>query len=102
MLLPPTIAVALAVVVLGNVVAGVTRRRPAPLVVAWALTIPVFAYALGTLLTPIFFRPELPEFSRSEYLGGHLIEVAVSLAPVVLLGTLALGSLRSASAARSA
>lgn len=97
-MLRPPIQVAVVALVLGNLVVGGVRRHPRSLVVAWALTIPPVAYALGSLLTPIFLGPELS--SRSEYLAGHLIEVGVSLLPVVLLGTLALGSLRRASAPR--
>jgi len=95
-MLRPPIQGAVVALVLGNLVVGGVRRHPRSLVVAWALTIPPFAYALGTLLTPVFLRPE------SEFVAGHLIEVGVSLVPIVVLGTLALGSLRRANPDRTA
>jgi hypothetical protein len=68
------------------------RRQSRNLVVAWAMMVPALGYAIGTFVTPMFFRPGIS--SRTEGLGPHLLEVAVVAAAVVLLGVLAVASMR--------
>jgi hypothetical protein len=70
----------------------IRRRQARDLAVAWALMLPALGYAVGTFITPIFFRPGI--VSRIAGLGPHLLEVAFVAAAVVLLGVLAVASMR--------
>jgi hypothetical protein len=72
------------------------RDEPRPRVIAFVLAVPALGYAVGTLLTPILFRPgnlALPGYSRWTDLGPHLIEVGFASTVILLLARLALSSL---------
>jgi len=69
----------------------VRRPRSQGLAVACALMVPAVGYALGTLVTPMAFRPG---WSRTEGLALNLLEVAFVSAIVVALATLAIASWR--------
>jgi hypothetical protein len=70
------------------------RGEPRSATVALAMAIPALAYALGTFLTPIAFRPEsvATGLGRAEALGPHVVELAVALGGVGLLVALVFAS----------
>lgn len=69
----------------------VRRPRSQGLAVACALLAPAGGYAVGTLVTPMAFRPG---WSRVENLALNLLEVALVSAIVATLATLAIASWR--------
>lgn len=77
------------------------RPRSQGLTVACALMLPALGYAVGTLLTPIAFRPGWPWTTKTEGLALNLLEVGFVLAIVATLGTLAVASWRRRSGAAS-
>ena len=74
----------------------VRRPRSQGLTVACALMLPALGYAIGTLVTPMAFRPR---WSKTEGLTLNLLEVAFVLAIVATLAKLAVASWRRRSAA---
>lgn len=67
------------------------RPRSQGLTVACALMLPALGYAIGTLVTPIAFRPRWP---RAEGLALNLLEVVFVAALVAILATRAIASWR--------
>jgi hypothetical protein len=84
------IAVALVAAVVWHVV---RRSRSRSLTVAFAMSLPALGYAIGTLVTPMAFRPG---WSRTENLALNLVEVAFVAAVVATLAARAIASLRRA------
>jgi hypothetical protein len=82
------IAVALVAAVVWHVV---RRPRSRSLTVAFAMSLPALGYAIGTLVTPMAFRPG---WSRTENLALNLVEVAFVAAVVATLAARAIASLR--------
>jgi hypothetical protein len=71
---------------------GLSRRpRSQGLTVACALMLPALGYTIGTLVTPMAFRPG---WSRTEGLALNLLEVVFVSAIVATLATLAIASWR--------
>jgi hypothetical protein len=71
--------------------------EPRDLAVVWALALPAWGYALGTFLTPMFFRPEalaLPGDSRLTGLAQHVLELSLASALIAALAVLTLGALQ--------
>jgi hypothetical protein len=82
------IAVALVAAVVWHVV---RRPRSRSLTVAFAMSLPALGYAIGTLVTPMAFRPG---WSRTQNLALNLVEVAFVAAAVATLAARAIASLR--------
>jgi hypothetical protein len=82
------IAVALVAAVVWHVV---RRPRSRSLTVAFAMTLPALGYAIGTLVTPIAFRPG---WSRTENLALNLVEVAFVATVVATFAARAIASMR--------
>jgi hypothetical protein len=82
------IAVALVAAVVWHVV---RRPRSRSLTVAFAMSLPAFGYAIGTLVTPMAFRPG---WSRTENLALILVEVAFVAAVVATFAARAIASVR--------
>jgi hypothetical protein len=71
--------------------------EPSHLAVVGAVAVPVWGYAVGTLVTPMFFRPEalaLPGNGRLADLGPHALELSLASALVFGLAGVTLGALR--------
>ena len=69
----------------------VRRPRSRSLTVAFAMSLPALGYAIGTLVTPMAFRPG---WSRNENLALNLLEVAFVAALVATLAARAIASMR--------
>ena len=82
------IAVALVAAVVWHVV---RRHRSRSLTVAFAMSLPALGYAIGTLVTPMAFRPG---WSRTENLAINLLEVAFVAAVVATFAARAIASVR--------
>ena len=82
------IAVALVAAVVWHVV---RRPRSRSLTVAFAMSLPALGYAIGTLVTPMAFRPG---WSRTENLALNLLEVAFVAAVVATFAARAIASVR--------
>ena len=82
------IAVALVAAVVWHVV---RRPRSRSLTVAFAMSLPALGYAIGTLVTPMAFRPG---WSRTENLALNLLEVAFVAAVVATFAARAVASVR--------
>jgi hypothetical protein len=82
------IAVALVAAVVWHVV---RRPRSRSLTVAFAMTLPALGYAIGTLVTPMAFRPG---WSRTENLALNLLEVAFVAAVIATFAARAIASVR--------
>jgi hypothetical protein len=65
--------------------------RSRGLTIGWALGLPALGYAIGTLVTPMAFRPG---WSSTEGLARNLLEVAFVSAVVTTLAILAISSWR--------
>jgi hypothetical protein len=82
----------IAVVLVAAVVWHVVRRpRSRSLTVAFAMSLPALGYAIGTLVTPMAFRPG---WSRTENLALNLLEVAFVAAVVATFAARAIASVR--------
>jgi hypothetical protein len=82
----------IAVVLVAAVVGHVVRRpRSRSLTVAFAMSLPALGYAIGTLHTPMAFRPG---WSRTENLALNLLEVTFVAAVVATLAARAIASVR--------
>jgi hypothetical protein len=81
------IAVALVAAVVWHVV---RRPRSRSLTVAFAMSLPALGYAIGTLVTPMAFRPG---WSRTENLALNLLEVAFVAAVVATFAARAIASM---------
>jgi hypothetical protein len=82
------IVVALVAAVVWHVV---RRHRSRSLTVAFAMSLPALGYAIGTLVTPMAFRPG---WSRTENLAINLLEVAFVAAVVATFAARAIASVR--------
>jgi len=82
------IAVGLVAAVFWHVV---RRPRSRSLTVAFAMSLPALGYAIGTLVTPMAFRPG---WSRTENLALNLLEVAFVAAVVATFAARATASVR--------
>jgi hypothetical protein len=82
------IAVALVAAVVWHVV---RQPRSQGLTVAFAMSLPALGYAIGTLLTPMAFRPG---WSRTENLALNLLEVAFVATVAATLAAWAIASVR--------
>ena len=69
----------------------VRRPRSRSLTVAFAMSLPALGYAIGTLVTPMAFRPG---WSRTENLALNLLEVAFVAAVVATFAARAIASVR--------
>ena len=82
----------IAVVLVAAVVWHVVRRpRSRSLTVAFAMSLPALGYAIGTLVTPMAFRPG---WSRTENIALNLLEVAFVAAVVATFAARAIASVR--------
>ena len=82
------IAVGLVAAVVWHVV---RRPRSRSLTVTFAMSLPALGYAIGTLVTPMAFRPG---WSRTENLALNLLEVAFVAAVVATFAARAIASVR--------
>ena len=69
----------------------VRRPQSRSLTVAFAMSLPALGYAIGTLVTPMAFRPG---WSRTENLALNLLEVAFVAAVVATFAARAIASVR--------
>jgi hypothetical protein len=81
----------IAVALVAAVVWHVVRRPRSSLTVAFAMSLPALGYAIGTLVTPMAFRPG---WSRTENLALNLLEVAFVAAVVATFAARAIASVR--------
>jgi glucose-6-phosphate isomerase len=76
---------------------AVGGRRSPNRAVACVMVIPALGYAIGTFVTPMYFRPGV---SRTENLPQNLMEVALVAGLFVMLGASALASMQEPRSAR--
>lgn len=90
------VAIVSGVVGAWSLASGLRRRNdPRRLAVAWAMSVPWLAAAVGTVFTPILFRPEsVASSGRWAQLSTNLVQLGYTLSVVAAIGLVAMGSLQ--------